>query len=93
MEYNRRKTKYVKKRTGRLIDRLTYCPKKHKQKFVKGLRRELLSRRPDLDAPKPIPVSSLKFGSININGLDMEASWAVSQILTNRGYDVRIRIL
>ena len=40
--------------------------------------------------PEPSPVSSLKFGSININGLDLEASWAVDQLLKNRGYDVRI---
>ena len=90
MVFNRRRTNYVKKRTSRLIDRITYCPKTQKQKFVKSLRRKLQSRKQINDDNEPVAKTSLKFGSININGLDMEASWAVSQILSNRGYDVRI---
>ena len=30
--------------TSNSIDKLTYCPKKHKQKFVKKLRQQLQSR-------------------------------------------------
>ena len=89
MGFNKRRTLDVKKRTTKLIDRITYCPKKHKQKFVKSLRKKLQSKKAIVDDPDPTPVSSLKFGSININGLDMEASWAVTQIISNRGYDVR----
>ena len=88
---NERRRKYnIKKRTGRLIDRLTYCPAKDKQKFTRSMRRKLQLRKPAESDPAPQQISSLKFGSININGIDMEASWAVTEILKNRGYDVRI---
>ena len=33
---------------------------------------------------------TLKFGSLNINGLDIEAGWAAQQLLTNRGFDVSL---
>ena len=81
-----------KKRTGRIIDRLTYCPAKHKQKFTNHLRKKLQTRSHAVPDPDPAPVSTLKFGSININGLDLEASWAVNQLILNRGYDVRFHI-
>ena len=89
MGFNKRRTLDVKKRSRRLIDRLTYCPKKHKQKVVKSMRKRLQERKKAVTNVEPAPVSTLKFGSININGLDMEASWAVSQIISNRGYDVK----
>ena len=92
MEPKARSKLRYKKRTGRLIDRLTYCPAKHKQKFTKHLRGKLQARSQVLPDPEPCPASSLKFGSININGLDLEASWAVNQLLQNRGYDVRFNL-
>ena len=30
----------------------------------------------------------IKFGSMNVNGLDVEATWAVQQLLDHRGFDV-----
>ena len=90
MKNKRQRNLDYKKRTGRLIDRLTYCPAKHKQKYTKKLREKLQARTLNVPDPVPSPESSLKFGSININGLDLEASWAVDQLIQNRGYDVRI---
>ena len=90
MKNERRRNLDFKKRTGRLIDRLTYCPAQHKRKYTKKLREKLQARRPTVPDPEPSQASSLKFGSININGLDLEASWAVDQLISNRGYDVGI---
>ena len=33
-------------------------------------------------------ITTLKFGSFNVNGLDIEASWAVQQLLMTKGFDV-----
>ena len=90
MKNERRRNLDFKKRTGRLIDRPTYCPAQHKRKYTKKLREKLQARRPTVPDPEPSQVSTLKFGSININGLDLEASWAVDQLILNRGYDVGI---
>ena len=90
MKNARQRNLDYKRRTGRLIDRLTYCPAKHKRKYTKKLRHKLQARRPNVPDPEPSQVSTLKFGSININGLDLEASWAVDQLILNRGYDVGI---
>ena len=36
----------------------------------------------------PITRQAMKFGSFNVNGLNLEAGWAVQQILKTRGFDV-----
>ena len=69
---NDRGPKRTTLRTAKIQDRLTYCPQKHKQKLLKGLRKKLI------------------VGSININGLDLEATWAVEQILANHELDVSL---
>ena len=91
MEHNIRSNIHFKKRkrTSKIIDRLTYCPKKHKQKHTKHLRKQLQTRDPPAPPKAPTPSTSIKFGSININGLDLEASWAVDQLISKRGFDVR----
>ena len=81
--------KRVKAKTNKLVDRLTYIPTKHKQKFTRGLRSKLQEK--NLPPPKVRQCSTtLKFGSHNINGLDLEASWAVNELLKTRHFDVRI---
>ena len=79
-----------KKRTGKIIDRITYCPEKHKQKYTNKVRSKLESRVEKERKSTPSSTSSIKFGSININGLDLEASWAVDQLLSTRGYDLSL---
>ena len=75
--------------TNKIIDRITFNPQKHKNKVIKKLRQKV---RKDSVSPQPpkTPSVSLKFGSLNINGLDLEASWAVDQLLTTKGFDVSI---
>ena len=87
---NRRIINRVK--TNKTIARLTYIPQKHKQKFVKKLRQKLANKPPQNPSTSPPPPTSLKIGSINIDGLDLEASWAVEQLLAEHGFDVSLNL-
>ena len=55
--------------------------------------------RQDLQSKAQVPstvvpsVSTIKFGSFNINGLDFESSWAVEELLKSRGFDVCLFLL
>ena len=76
-----------KRQSNKIVDRLTYSPNKQKQKSAKAMR----NRIQDKVIPPPQPTiapTALKFGSFNVNGLDLEAGWAVQQLLSKRGYDV-----
>ena len=75
---------------SKIVDRLTYNPKKHKLKKTRDLRKKLQEKI--LPSPKPvITPTTIKFGSMNVNGLDVEATWAVQQLLDHRGFDVRFK--
>ena len=50
--------------------------------------REKLSAREPQTIITPVIKKTLKFGSINVNGLDIEARWAVEQLLDTKGFDV-----
>ena len=80
-----------KPNTSKIIDRLTYSPHKHKQKFTNNLITQQ-ARAPTVTAPTVAPPQSIKFGSININGLDLEANWAIEQLITKKKFDVGIKI-
>ena len=68
---------------------LAYNPAKDKGKFTAGLRRQLQTRT--FPAPKPpSPKTCINVGAININGLSLESSWALEQIITN--YDLKVII-
>ena len=44
--------------------------------------------------PKPIITpTTIKFGSMNVNGLDVEACWAVQQLLDHCGFDVGYKFI
>ena len=88
MKPDRTHRKIRKKSTNKIIDRLTYSPDKHKQKSVKKMRQSLQSKphQPTIK-PRP-PPTTMKFGSINVNGLDLEAGWAVQQLIKNPGFNV-----
>ena len=89
--FNRRSTQkfHHRKADSRKI---TYNPKKHKQKKTRSLRKQLQQK--DCQAsPSITPVpDTLKFGSFNVNGLDVEAAWAVEKLLKDRGFDVTIKM-
>ena len=72
-----------KTKSKKIVDRLTYNPLKHKQTLRANLQKEKMTEmKPIIPSPK------IKFGSFNVNGLDLEAAWAVEQLLTKRGFDV-----
>ena len=76
-----------KTNTNKIVGRLTYSPQKHKQQYTRRLRKDIQSKTHTLSAPATPPVT-IKFGSININGLDMEAGWAIEQLITKKKLDV-----
>ena len=80
-------------RTNKIRYRLTYVPQKHKQKFKNNLRQKLATRAPSKPPKVTPPKTKIKVGSINLNGLDLEASWAVEQILTKHDLDVRYLLI
>ena len=79
-----------KQSTNKILDRITFNPQKHKHKVKKKLRQELQDKT-ILPTLTRAPPTTLKFGSLNINGLDLEAAWAVEQLLTNKGLDVSVQ--
>ena len=88
--FRRDKTRFHKRKNAgnRIVDRLTYNPARHKQRKTKELRQKL--QKKSLPSPKPVkPSSKMKFGSFNVNGLSVDASWAVQQLLKDRDFDVR----
>ena len=78
---------HAKKRTSKIIDRLTYSPNKHKNKKRRKMRESLIAMKPQT-IKAPIIKETLKLGSFNVNGLDIEARWAVEQLLDTRDFDV-----
>ena len=79
----------ARKRTTKFIDRLTYSPTKHKNKKIKNMRDKLQARKPVTTKPD-VQNTNIRFGSFNVNGLDLEVGWAIEQLLSNRGFDVII---
>ena len=62
----RNSVKANKPSTSKCIDKITYCPKKHKQKLVKKLRQQLRTTNVPSSMEQCQPVRILKFGSWNI---------------------------
>ena len=55
--------------------------------------RQDLQSEPQVSSTGVPPVSTMKFGSFNINGLDFESTWAVEELLKTRGFDVGVFLL
>ena len=73
--------------SNNMVDKLTYNPGIHKQQKTRNLRKKLQQRTLPLNPPPPPPPQIIKFGSINVNGLDVEAAWAVEKLLKYRKFD------
>ena len=81
------KSRQRKLQTNKVVDRITYNPRKHKQKVTRSLRQRLQASR--FPAPgTPHQTTTLKFGSFNLNGLDLETSWAVEELVKKHEFDV-----
>ena len=63
----------------------------HQQKFNRATRKALQKDCGIESVPQPSS-STLKFASININGLDLEAEWFVNEVLKTRQLDVIFRV-
>ena len=85
------KKRLNKANTKKIVGRLTYSPQKHKQQFTKRLRKTLKAKT-SIPTPAAAPPITIEFGSININGLDLEAGWAIEQFLTKKKFDVSFKL-
>ena len=83
----KKRTRIKKPSTNKILDRITFNPQLHKHKVKKKLRQDLQKKEITPQLPQD-PPSTITFGSLNINGLDLEASWAVEQLLVTKGLDV-----
>ena len=77
-----------KMQTNKIMDKLTYSPEKHKQRVRKAMRQTLQKKPSNHDPRTATPPVTTKFGSFNVNGLNLEACWAVQELLEKRGFDV-----
>ena len=85
--YDRNVNSRAKAQTNKIVSKLTYSPAKHENKKLREMRATLQKRR--VQEPRiPRRTTTLKFGSFNVNGLDLEVGWTIQQILKNRGFDV-----
>ena len=87
------KKRQKKLQTNKVIDRITFNTKVHKQKRMKRMRQALQQREIKDPPSSKLSSPSLKFGSFNINGLDIETSWAVGELLKRHEFDVLILII
>ena len=79
-----------KQQAKRIIDKLTYNPPKIKKKLDHLLRSKLKAKARGKNANSGDRGKKIKFGSMNVHGLDFEAQEAVEEFLTKREFDVRI---
>ena len=77
-----------KTRANKNVVRISYNPNKDKQKTRMALRNKLKQQGKPEDSQGLESVTSLHIGSINVNGIDLEAAWAVSELLREREFDV-----
>ena len=90
---NRRRSQdyhHRKADSRKILSRITYNLKKHKQRKTRELRKKLQQKESPAPPSPPHVSDTLKFGSFNVNGLDVEAAWAVENLVKDRGFDVNI---
>ena len=82
--------RHEKVNSRNIISKITYNPAKHKQRITRKLRKNLQEAK--LPQPKPVTQPpTLKFGSFNVNGLDLETALVVSELLKTQGFDVSLK--
>ena len=75
--------------TNKSVDKITYCPAKHKQKFVKKLRQQLQKVKLQDPSCPPKDANMLKFASWNIGGFDPGTHEPLDSIILSEGLHVR----
>ena len=77
-------------RTTKVLDRLTFSPRKHKLKETRKRLKAMQDRPQQAVQPSPpVQEPTIKFGSFNINGMSSETGWAVGELLRTKDFDVR----
>ena len=74
-------------RSNQIVSRLSYCPTKDKGRYTGKLRAQLQAKELP-STVSPVPISTIEIGAININGMDMESSWALEQIVSKYNLQV-----
>ena len=93
--YKRSKNKKLMKglQTNKIVDRILYNPVKHKQKWTRKRRKELMSRPPmTRPATNERETFTLKVGSFNVNGLDIETCYSIEELVKSRQLDVGVML-
>ena len=89
MRPNKKNRSVVRARKRRIVERLTYDPLLHKQKSRKLLRQELMKRWVPDAGSKPVDHDiSMRFGSMNVDGIDLQVHWAASELIKKYDLDV-----
>ena len=85
----RRKRRRIKNSNRRNIrQRLNYDPQNSKKKPKRELRLEIKRKQLMKDFSPSEQPATLKFGSFNVRGLDLETAWVVQDLLHHRKFDV-----
>ena len=88
-----RKRRRLKNSNRRNIrQRLSYSPKQKKRKFTREERWALRRASHDDGGGPHEQTTSLKFGSFNVRGLDLETAYVVQNLLKHRGFDVGLKL-
>ena len=87
--HHRAKAKLKKLNTNKTLDKITYTLETHKQKFTRSLRAKLQKQHVQVPKPSRSSLKSImKFGSFNINGINIETVTAMEHILEEEKFDV-----
>ena len=86
--HRKAKNRVARTRPNNLRNRLTYCPNRDKNKFTRKLR-DTLQSMPTVPVLPSAPACTIEVGAINIDGLDMETPWALSQIVDK--YNLKVK--
>ena len=76
-----------KNNSRKFIDRISSsqsAPTEHRK-----TKRQTLRNKPLSASSSHAPSSTLKFGSMNLNGLNLETSWAVEELILEHKFDVK----
>ena len=77
----------AKAMSDKLLHNVSVGSSRKEVRFKRSQRQDLRRRS---GTKEPREQRELKVGAFNVNGLDVEASWAVEKLLVDRDFDVSI---
>ena len=87
---NDAKRRIYRVNTRKIVLKLPEPGRVKKASKKRNHRHELIRRKNQIVTEKTETPSTLKFGSINVNGLDIETEAAIRNLLEERNFDVRL---